>query len=311
MKLQEKVPRDNKDTDKSVIKNYIIGTKYYKFIEEELSMIRLLGIKDADAYAVDANGTKCIMSKAEFDSYRELSPDGYIRYCIVDQEENVQDVEVLFYRRKDFTAEKKLPFAVCRQNLPDFFKRYEIVDLVSGDIDDYIKEVKNDKGAVFVGCSISQESCPSDIEFAMLFENTGRHQMILTACYLEDTLDDLLKLVSSVPYDDVLRTLQEQYEKYSEGRCKGTCSTLKELLESKRFINDVYRGFREVKVDFDYEPELMAKLTQEIEDIGKSPILDSVWIPFDREVNLQDMKDEYLIVRDASNKLWIVSDRKG
>lgn len=55
----------------------------------------------------------------------------------------------------------------------------------------------------------------------------------------------------------------------------------------------------------------MEKFTQEIEDIGKSPILDSVWILFDREVNLQDMKDEYLIVRDASNKLWIVSDRKG
>lgn len=58
MKLQEKVPRDNKDTDKSIIKKYIIGTKYYKFIEGELSMIRLLGIKNADAYAVNANGNR-------------------------------------------------------------------------------------------------------------------------------------------------------------------------------------------------------------------------------------------------------------
>ena len=292
MEAEEKVLQDNKDVPDESVKKHIIGTKYYKFIGDDIIMIRLLRVKNADAYVVDANGTRCTMTKAEFESYRKLNPDGYVGYCIVEQEENIQDVLVSFHRRKDLNTKKQLPFAVCRQNLYDFFSN----------------AINQEEGVTHIGCSISQESCPLEIEFPILLASNSIHEMTLTACYIEDTLSDLLKLVSTPKYDDVLYKL---YQMYDKEKTRGACPNLKQLLYENGFINDVYRGFNELKVHFDYVPELMHELVHAVEDIVKYQLLDPIWIPFDRDVDLKAIRDEYLIIRDASNKLWVVSYKRG
>lgn len=125
------------------------------------------------------------MDKNEFSSYRKLNPDGYIGFSIVDMEEDedVQDVVVTFHRRKNLSTEKQLPFAVCRMNIYDLFTNA-------------IKPEK-DKDVTYLGCSVSQDSCPADIEFPTLLAYDDIRSMILTACYIEDTIDDILKLEST------------------------------------------------------------------------------------------------------------------
>lgn len=62
---------------------------------------------------------------------------------------------------------------------------------------------------------------------------------------------------------------------------------------------------------FDYIPELGGELIHAVEDIVKYQLLDPVWIKFDRDVDLNKIKDEYLIIRDARDHLWVVSYKKG
>lgn len=235
------------------------------------------------------------MDKNEFSSYRKLNPDGYIGFSIVDMEQDdVQDVVVTFHRGKDLSTEKQLPFAVCRMN---------IYDLFSNDI-----KPEKDKDVTYLGCSVSQESCPAETEFPILISCSGIRSMLLTACYIEDTIDDILKLINPLKYDEVLYGLWCAYDKKLT---TGVCKTLRELVVSNGFINDVYRGFNELKVGFDYIPELGGELIHAVEDIVKYQLLDPVWIKFDRDVDLNKIKEEYLIIRDASDHLWVVSYKKG
>lgn len=289
---EEKVLKDNQDVDDSTTRRHIVGTKYYKFLGDDLIMIRLLRVKNDNAFVVDANGTRYTMDKNEFSSYRKLNPDGYVGFCIADQEDGVQDVIVSFHRRKDLNTKKQLPFAVCRMNVYDLFSNI----------------LNQEEGVMYIGCSVSQESCPSDVEFPIMLACNGMRNMSLTACYIEDTIDDILKLVNSAPYDGVLYTLWSGYDKE---KTRGVCKDLRELLVSNGFINDVYRGFNELKVGFDYVPELAGELIHAVEDIVKHQMLDPIWVEFNRDIDLGKIKDNYIIIRDASNHLWVVSYKMG
>lgn len=289
----ERVLQENKDISDRYEKKYIPGTKFYKFIGDNLIMIRLIRVKNENTFVVYANGsTRCTMDKDEFSSYRKLNPDGYVGYCIADLEDGIQDVIVTFHRRIDLSTKKQLPFAVCRMNVYDVFSN----------------TLNRDKDVMYIGCSVSQESCPSDIEYPIMLACNGIHNMSLTACYIEDTLDDMLKFVNASVYDGVLYTLWSGYDRT---KTMGVCKDLKELLVSNGFINDVYRGFKELKVGFKYIPELAGELIHSVEDIVKHQMLDPVWIKFDRDIDLKAIKDEYIIIRDSGNDLWIVSYKMG
>lgn len=289
---EERVLQENKDISDDYERKYIPGMRYYKFIGDDLIMIRLLRVKNENSFVVNANGTRYTMDKDEFSTYRRLNPDGYISYAIGDLEDGVQDVIVSFHRRIDLSTNKQLPFAVCRMNVYDIFSN----------------TINQEEGVMYIGCSVSQESCPSDIEYPIMLACNGIHNIALTACYIEDTLDDILKLVNSAPYDGILYTLWSGYDKQ---KTRGVCKDLRELLTTNGFINDVYRGFNELKVGFKYIPELAGELIHAVEDIVKYQILDPIWIKFDRDVDLNAIKDQYLIIRDTENDLWIVSYKRG
>lgn len=270
----------------------ICGTKYYRYVNDQLIRIRLLKVKNDNCYVVESNGYKFNMTKTEFRTYEKLKPDGYVAFSIAQLEGGVKDVITAFYRKQDIASREQEAFAVCRMNIYDLFTN----------------AINQDKEIIYIGCSANRDNCPQNVDFKIMLACNGIEKMDMVAVYIEDSLDDILKLVNTVAYDDVLYTLEKGYVK---SKTKGACSSLKQLLEQNHFIDDVYYGFKEMRVQFKYIAEVASELIHAIEDQIKHRMLNAVWIKFDRDIDLTKIEGKYIIVRDTEDDLYIVSYDEG
>lgn len=273
-------------------KGPMIGCIYYRYINDTLIKIRLLRIKNDNCYVVESIGQRFNMTKTEFDTYEKLRPDGYVAFTIALMDEGVKDVMTLFYRKEEINSKERQPFAVCRMNIFDVFTN----------------TINKDKDIMYIGCSVNIDSCPMDLDYRIMASCNGVDRMDMVAVYIEDDLDSILKLVNTVAFDEVLYTL---HKGYIPSKTAGACSTLRQLLEQNQFIDDIYYGFKEVKVGFEYFPQVAEQLVVAVEDIIKHKMNNAVWTTFDRDIDLSKIEDKYLIVRDVKNKLFIVSYEEG
>ena len=238
--------------DNSNIKIHI-GSKFFRYIDKDneqvLELIRILKadpIKDKIRYFDMHTGkANTIDYKTLIDNYSELSPDGSIIFAVASVG-NANDVIVAL---KDYANKSKneLPYAVCRQSIHDFFQDFN----------------KEDFRRISVGISVSQDTCPSNIHFGQVLtcdaskEIYQKHVMI----YLDDTLDDILKLVRSTKYDNALKKLktmayqEARQEGFNENNIIGYCESLRDLLESNTFMYDFRKCFNIVEVPFHIDPD--------------------------------------------------------
>lgn len=268
----------------------IVGTRYYRYVNDRPIQIRLLRIKNDNCYVVESYGQRFNMTKAEFKTYTKLHPDGYISFSVAMLEDGVKDVIAMFFRKQDMT--QLFPFAVCRMNIYDMFTN----------------AINNEEGIMYIGCSVNRDSCPPDVDFNLTRACNGTEKDDVVAVYIEDTLDSILHLINSVPYDTVLYTLSVGY---ISDKTRGVCSSLKQLLEENHFMNDVYYGFKELPVQFKYIPEVAGDLIHAVEDVIKHEMINPVWTKFDRDIDLDKIEDKYLIIRDIEDSLFIVSYEEG
>lgn len=267
----------------------IVGTRYYRYVNDRPIQIRLLRIKNDNCYVVESYGQRFNMTKAEFKTYTKLHPDGNISFSVAMLDDGVKDVITMFYRKQDIG---QFPFAVCRMNIYDLFTN----------------AIRKEEDIMYIGCSVNRDSCPEDIDFNLTRACNGSVKDDVIAVYIEDTLDSILHLISSAPYDDVLYMLSKGY---MPDKTRGVCSSLKQLLAQNHFIDDVYYGFKELAVQFKYIPEVAADLIHAVEDVIKHEMKNAVWTRFDRDIDLSKIEDEYVIVRDIEDNLFIVSYEEG
>lgn len=271
-----------------------LGQKIYKFNGDELIVKRLIKVKNSDAFVIgdeDCSNPTTI-TNAEYRSYTKLREDAVVIFSIVELQDGVPDVIVSLFRDKDIKA--NMPYAVCRQNLFDVFSN----------------SIENDGGMMYIGCSISQDTCPENVDFRMLIGCNKVNRSDMVAIYMEDNIDVILSLVKSKPYDETLAIL---HKGFSESKTRGSVSTLRELLVENRFIDDVYRGFNIIKVNFTYDgnEQFLPEFTAAIEDIIKREMLYPVWVKWTKEIDIKSIQDEHLLVLDETNTLYIVSYKPG
>lgn len=278
-----------------VDKRIIPGTKFFRYIDgkEDPDVVRIFNINTAnnEVKYYDENNKKQKMPYEELISnYKMLRPDGIIMFSIVELGA-VKDVIVSLqsFSIDNCKFDKNLPYCVCRQSVYDFFSNM----------------TKSDDSPIYhVGVSVSQDTCPADINFRDMLSCTNILDNRSISIYLDDHIEDILRYINPRKYNEVLRILkQSNISNY--GNALGYCETLKELLISNNFMYDFRRCFGIMEIPFTVDEESEGLSLENIlymENEIKANIMETYLIRYTREIDLRTIKRDYKLVTSSSDK---------
>lgn len=268
------------------------GTKFFKYNEDsepEVIRVRYVDkVRDKVKYT-DSNNEKKYMSFKEFkENYRMLRPDGIVN-IITAKVDNVTDVIVTVAKLDN--SNRDIPFAVCRQYIYDVFSNMTNNKIYSNPI---------------IGVSISEKTCPANVNFRDVLSCTGMKDFITLSVYLDDTLDDIIGLANQSKYNSILRTSAEYTSiNLLRPNTTGLCYTLRELLENNNFIYDFRQCFDVVEVPYHIDPNsdmLSMDNLLYIEDMIKQNIMATYVIKYSKEIDLREIRREYMLVSSSADK---------
>lgn len=273
------------------------GSKFYRYIDgcEQPEIIRVSNI-DYDKKIIkyfDADGNKC---KCSYDSlikdYKMLAPDGAISFSIVSVN-NSKDVIVALKAfpktKEDLAKDNNLPYAICRQMVMDVF---------SSNVD-----TEN----LILGVSMSQDTCPANVDFNRMFACTGLDYTRMVNVYLDDTLDSILNLFDNHMFDKVL---EELYSNNPE-TC-GMCTSLVNLLTENNFMYDFRKCFNIMELPFAVDIETEGLSTENIDFLSKElkiDILETYVVEYSRTIDTSKFKRDFILASSAQesfSKVYIV-----
>lgn len=239
--------------------------------------------------------------------YSLLKPSGYICFNIVDLRDNLQDVIVSLFREEDMDKTQSIPYAVCRQCIMDFI--YQQIDPKSE----------------IVGISISQETCPANVDFGIMLACDNIHTGNMVAVYLDYTLDKILSFVKTKPFDNVLYDNMMEYakgksEKYgsyvynnilSKDIYNGYCKSLHMLLDSNNFMHDFYRAFNIYNFNFDLSGREGQSLNlDELNDIRTmlcKNIMSTIIVKYNYDIDILNLSEDTVLIADKHSNLYVIA----
>lgn len=270
------------------------GSKFYRYLDgqDHPEIIRLLNI-DYDTGVVkyfDSNGEKKKDSyKFITKNFKMLAPDGLISISHVNMPDGNEDVITAlkaFPKTNDeWDNMSNLPYAICRQMVADVFS-------ASFNPDDPI-----------IGVSISQDSCPANVDYNLMLSCIGLNYNRMVAVYLDDTLDKILSLFDNKIFDKVFENVI--YPKWQD--TKGACKSLEELLRTNNFMYDFRKcfGIKEVPYLIDnseIESEQLDELNRNfLAGELKTNITETYLIRYSRDIDLTKFKRKYVLISSADN----------
>ena len=297
----------------------LIGTKFYRYDEEEnLEQIRVLTMQNSESVKIkDLNSgeEKKINPKYILDNYSMLNPDGLIMFTIATVDAgngtNMNDVIVTLYKMSSLKEDKDIePYCVCRQNVNDIF--YDMHNPQSG--------------TVYAGLCISKDTCPAHINYKIMTACNGAEYIYGVNAYIEDTLDDILACVKQPKFDKVLEGIYDTYlkaytsnplisrvDKLDHRSLHGYCTTLRILLEENNFMYDFNTCFGITPLGFELKYIDENKTTLDKETLEKLSYLyrlnmvSSMVVPYAKDIDLDKIQGTYVLVREPSNKLYIIA----
>jgi hypothetical protein len=281
--------------------NGSIGCKYYKFINDELNIIRLKRIKNSETVIIidETNKEERKISTTELKEYTKLIPNGYISASKVALDGNMTDIIVSLHRKKDLDLNDNVPYAVCRQNIFDIFT-------------EQVKK-KGDE-ASYVGVSINKDTCPPNVDYRITLACNDVIEIYTFAVYLSDTFEDIMQFIPELRLNP---TLLEMFEKInaderSAGKIRGYCKSIRQLLKENNFMYDFLSAFNIHQVGFkiSYNTENSALIPEQafkLEGLIKKEMIATCVIPFDFDINMKEIKREHIMVSDADEKIYIIA----
>jgi len=273
--------------------------KFYKVNEDDsIEFLRLIKAKNANSYVLlNSEKERIKLTEDELSKYVKLRPDGYINYSIVSLDAGIRDVIVSMFKREDIENGDAIPYCICRQNIFDLFTH----------------NFTQNNTVQFVGCSVSKDTCPADIDYKMIMGCNAIIDNINVSMYVDDTLDDLLEPINVLNFNSVLF---KNYIKNKSVSQPGYCKTLKELLHINNFMYDVLKAFNIIKVPFivEYDEnsnEIDINQRKFLENYFKVEMFKTFVIPFTKEIDLKKIERDHIIISDNSNIIFIVLYDKG
>lgn len=299
-------------------KKYLNG-RYYKFLDEnnEDSLIEL-----KISGFVNETMCRCIVTKGpESDigkiikipmetlskEYVKLSPDGMILFNIVKVNEYLKDVMVTLLTTKNLDLGNNIPTVVCRQCVLDLFAKQFSPNHVD-----------------YVGLSISQETCPADVEFENFLACESIEDTLIIEYYIGDKLDDILSLFKHDKFDNTLigifldhckglertnKGLADYFRR--KGEANGYVQSLTRLLELNNFTYDLYRAFDIIPTTLqseDFSDGVLSLNAQAVlSDILRVKIQKSLVLKYDKSIDLNKIAKKYCLVSDNNDDVYVVA----
>lgn len=275
----------------------IPGTKYYKFDNDELNLIRVIRsgtIHGIPKITIQDESGNFVVDPDILKDYNKLIPDAIINFSIVNNGD-ADDVIVTLHRESDLENNDSFPYAACRQNIFDLFSSQIIVD-----------------DNMYIGMSMSKDTCPKDVQFEIMIACDGLVRNKSVAAYRNDTLQDILQCVESLHYDEALENMYKGV--IEDNKLIGYCKTLEELLTTNDFMYDFYKAFDIEPVDFviketkqdDDDDVLTYKQMLMIEDIIKCYTSNMLVTKYDHDIDLSRIQKDYIMVVDKANVVYVI-----
>jgi len=290
---------------------FYVGSKFYKYIGEDLEVIRIVKYKNADNVIVKKDSTNELFSKTikEIETdYVLISFNGLLTISKVSIGSDKEDVIVSLYRKKEIEEKKNLPYLVCRQGITDL----------------HAQPFTEGSGKEYYGACISQETMPAGIEFDVMLACNGvvKDSIQVIAVYLNDTFDDIISLIKTEKYDNTLNLLfldhlQYVSKKYGQmyykaklqtKECEGYYTTLRDLLYYNNFMYDFYRGFNIYPLDYDLKDQ--QPIPEECKTDLSNFLCKNIDITFAMkyyyDISLDNIQKDYVLVSDKDQNVFII-----
>lgn len=304
--------------------NIFPNTRYYRYLDESddsLEVIRILRYQNTETvkYEVikgERLGEKGKIAISELlDNYTKLNNDGVISFSIASLH-NLDDIVIMFMKQKDLDMGMGIPFVVCRQCVTDMF---------------HYAFSKKDKD--YFGLSISQDSCPPNVDFNNFLACEGLSKQINIAYYIGDKLSDLLKLFKHDDYDYVLGQLFRDHCKYAANNITfiyndyltrdsldGYVKTLEDLLLSNNFEYDIQSAFNIIPMNLDFSgdetgaidltdgAELSEDAKHKLSFVLAKNINRTLVLKYDKDIDLDALSHRlYQLVSDVNNDVYLIA----
>lgn len=298
----------------------IKGTKYFKYDEEfdELDIIRIRNSKCDNAikaFSETQNKKITITKDTLINDYTKLNPDGFIYFNIA-KIRDLEDVLITVFTREDIEKGDERPYSVCRQNITDFF-----ANSISPDMQ-------------YCGMNVTRDTLPVDVKMESILMCDTIESYEALAFYITDNLDTILSFVKTKEYDNILYTLLLDHVKYkfkdlgkkyymdlirNRNTIDGYCKGIKDLLIFNNFMYDLRTAFNIYSLDIDLSMDneygfLSTVNRQVIERILCKNIVSgsngSLIIRYNKDIDIDEIKRDYILVSDLNENLYIVAYKK-
>lgn len=294
------------------------GNKYYRVLDDgTVDVVRIIRHKNVETLVcVDDNEYDGVsrhryytVKKEELLSkYRLLLPHGQVVLMNCKSDMGVRDVVVVATRidsASDINDQNTITFGqievVCRQWLVDF-----------------LAHITEHSGKTVMGLSINRASCPTNVNFDNLTSDCKiiNDQAQFISIYRQDTLDQILGLLRTIPSDEILSTY---YTTYNDPNVRNTivglCPNTKALMEKNGFLTDIRMMFGiapvRIKVKYDENSNSYILSNTEVAQLEytlKATMSDILIFPDDIYLDEDKLSKDYTHTRicDETGKLYVV-----
>lgn len=294
---------------------YRKGTKYYRILNGNVQIIRIVNIKNQNSYVCmldefykgkdDINPKLTFtLTREDLAGYRLLLPNGQVCLTNVKTKDDILDV-LLVVTKIDSNSSAVANtaasikfgdiFAICRQVIVDIFA--------------YATATDNKNS--YVGISISRKTCPANIPFEALYKDCvpidGKGQFV--NIYQQDSIDQILGLFKTAASDKILK---ENYEKVTN--CIGVEKSVEDLVKNNEFIYDIQSMFDIIpmnNVTIKYEDNMYVLSdvdSYRIEYVIKCRMKDIVIMEYTHFISEEELSEDYAHIKitDSTGKLYII-----
>lgn len=270
----------------------MVGEIYYSGTEKDRQIIRVFKEVENTHRCKTIKGLSNDYINIETDELTDwvkLTPDGYLCVSVADYDD-LKDVITTLHVRGD-SFDKNNPDIVCRQNAFDIF---------------YMMCNPGMKAPPKFGVSVSKKTCPVEVTLGNFLVADKYESTAMIAVYNTDDLNTLLGYIRNVSkYDKILGATYQVTRGQEFIGTLGWCKTYRELLESTGFMKDFHEAFNIFELPFSVrDPELVPQEALVDCIVEKKRVVPStVYVyPYDKTINLRDIKREYMLVTADSSQ---------